>query len=56
MFFADREDCPICDGTGQVEKEKVVGSYDSLGTHQSYWLYIDRCDDCDGTGQIEKED
>jgi len=42
--------CKECDGTGRVEREKVVGGFTKRGPHQSYFLYWTYCDVCDGDG------
>ena len=49
---ADSKECPDCEGTGEVERERVIGGVDANGPWQSYWLYWTECDSCRGSGEV----
>jgi len=46
------KDCPDCDGSGEVERERVIGGVDANGPYQTYWLYWTTCETCDGSGEV----
>ena len=44
--------CEECDGSGEVERERVIGGVDANGPWQSYWAYWCVCELCEGTGEL----
>jgi len=52
ILAVEFKDCPCCEGTGKLERERVIGGVDGHGPWQSYWLYWVECESCCGSGEV----